>query len=364
MKRRISTPADDLETPVPPVAETIVVTPVPGRVGPLLHTVSNRVGPLAQTAVARIGATAVLVSPYAQSAASRVVPIARTAAARVTPVAQSAAGRVTPLAQQAAGRVGPYAQQAVQRVGPLAGQAVGLATPYALSAQQAARKVVPLAATATQRGAQVASDAVENFRPKLDEALGKVSPTVDAARTRVTQELLPRLSGAFVAAAGAPVLSEATKRGKATLAAARGELTFPESPPVRRRATSWLTRLGIAAAVAGVAAVVVRKSLGHKDADWQTARPTTPRPGGQPAAGPSAPTPGQDHDAPQIDATNLAVSGVYIGSEPPATFLIKGNERTKQFYTPDAVIYDMLIGEVWFSSEAAAADHGYTRAEN
>lgn len=374
MKRKTAPAVDvssvDTEVVVAPAAETIVVTPVPGRVGPLLSTVSGRVAPLAHSAAERINATAVLVSPYAQSAAQRVAPVAKNAAARVAPLAQSAAHQVGPLAQQAVTRVSPYAQQAV-----------GLVTPYAQQAQQAAGKVGPLATSVTQRGTQAAHDAVDSWRPRLDDAIGRVSPAVDAARGKVSDDLLPRLNTALSSATTAPVVVEATRRGRATLAAARGELALPE-PAVPVRTTGWVKRLGPYAAAAGLVglAAFVVKSLGHKDADWQAARPTTPY---APSSSTGVAT--EDVDAPRIDVpvsdsdldgsasavpgvtdasagAAYAGEGVYVGSEPPAGFVIKGNERSMKYHTPDSPSYTETTAEVWFSSEEAAAENGFERA--
>lgn len=377
MKRKNSAPDTGGEQLVTPAAETIIVTPVPGRVGPLLSTVSGRMSPLAHSAAERINATAVLIAPYAQSAAQRFAPVGKTAAARVAPLAQSAAGRVGPLAQQAAGRVGPYAVQAV-----------GLVSPYARQAQQVAVRVYPLATTATQRGAQAAQGAVGALAPRIDQAWSRVTPAVTAARGRVSEEVLPRLTEALGSAATAPVVVEATRRGKATLAAARGEHYLPE-PVVEQLKASWLKRYGpyaAAAGMAGLAAVLAKKSLTHKDADWQAARPTTP----------SAPTQGSttqqsvdDLDAPRTDvpvaaedlngsgsavpgitddaqgraSSSYSGEGVYVGTTPPAGFGIKGNERSMKYHTSASSSYNETTAEVWFSSEEAAEANGFVRAQ-
>ncbi len=194
----------------------------------------------------------------AQSAAERVGPATHVAADRIAPLAHSAADRIAPLATGAVERVTPYAQQAASRVSPYA--------------HQAAERITPIATSAKQRGARVAHDAVEKFGPALDEALERVSPAVEAARGKMSSEILPKLSEALSAAAGAPVVVEVTKRGKAAVAAAKGELELPKE----KKKSRWLKRLAIVAAIAGVAVVVVRKFLGAKDADWQAARPTTP----------------------------------------------------------------------------------------
>jgi cell division septum initiation protein DivIVA len=443
------------------------------RVGPLVHGAADRVGPLAHIAADRINAAADLVTPYAHSAADRIAPLAQTAADRVAPLAQSAVDRVGPMAHHAVERVSPYAHQAVDLVTPYAHQAVDRVSPYAHQAvdrvsplaHQAAEKVAPYAHSAKQRGAQAAHGAVEALGPKLEEAFDRVSPAVDAARGKMTDDLLPRLSGALGAAAAAPVVVEATKRGKATVAAARGELALPEP---KKRKGRWLKRLAVLAAVAGVAAVVVRKFLGNKDADWQAARPTTPYTATKPAeptpsawtdvtdtttedeslesvadqpeaaatddpqAGESAhltaaeaneggvfeaepplenglPTDVVEPAAQGTDAEEVSTEsgeesaeaiagpadagelggdadaagevgtlegaeaegvgpkyveeGAYVGSEPPEGFVIKGNERSMKYHTPDSGGYSETSPEVWFSSEEAAQEAGFTKAQ-
>lgn len=389
MKRRTNARAVATEPVVIP-AERIVVTPVPGRVGPLLHRVSDRVGPFAQSAADRVGplastaagrvnAAAGQVYPLAQSAVVRIVPAAQTAAGRVSPLAQAAAGRVGPLAQQAAGRVTPYAQQAVGRVSPYAVSAIGRVTPYAVSA---AGRVSPLASTAKQRGAHAAHTAVEALTPRLDEAFGRVSPAVEMARGRVTEDFLPRLSNVLNAAATAPGLVEASK---AAVEAVREELPVP-APAAPSAKGGRLLRVGLVAAAAGVVAFVIKKTLGHKDADWQAARPTTAYTPSQPGTVSPADLAKDDVDAPRIDIPSTTGAegasevpgvtddlsgsavrsevgeGVYVGSEPPAGFYIKGNERSMKYHTPESSSYNETTAEVWFSSEQSAAENGFTRA--
>ena len=265
---------------VAPAAEDFVHSAA-DRVGPLVHTAADRVGPLAQSAATRvgplaeaaadrIGTAADKVSPLAHSAADRLGPIAQSAAERVGPVTHEAADRIAPLAHSAADRIAPLATGAVELVSPYAHQAASRVSPYA---HQAAERIAPIATSAKQRGARVAHDAVEKFGPALDEALERVSPAVEAARGKMSSEILPKLSEALSAAAGAPVVVEVTKRGKAAVAAAKGELELPKE---KNKKSRWLKRFAIVAAIAGVAVVVARKVLGAKDADWQAARPTTP----------------------------------------------------------------------------------------
>jgi hypothetical protein len=129
-----------------------------------------------------------------------------------------------------------------------------------------------MASMAKQQGARVAHDALEKIGPVLDEALEKVSPAVEAARGKVSDDILPKLSEILSAAAGTPVVVEATKRGKAAVAAAKGELELPEE----KKKSRWVMRIAIVAAIAGAAVFVIRRFLGSRDADWQAARPTTP----------------------------------------------------------------------------------------
>ncbi|WP_152361637.1 hypothetical protein [Microlunatus speluncae] len=332
---------------------------------------------------------------------------------------------MTPLAQTAFDRVGPYVEQAVERVGP-----------YATEAKK--------------RGAKAAHDAVERLGPRLDDALERVSPAVEAARVRMHDDLLPKLTEALNAAAGSPVAIEAEKRGRAVIEAAKGEL----EPKKQKKKGRWIKRIAIVAVVAGVAAVVVKKLLGSSDQGWQAARPsapyaptpptpsspwseradhhhangvatpaaaTEPADSTDPAAGiadeapteeltavtdePSAEVPVTDSTTPvaavegeavaadltedpngaAVNGTSVADEpaapaaeespadaalrakyngeGVYVGSEPPTGYIIKGNERSMKYHLPEAAGYNRTIAEVWFNSEEAAQAAGFVRAQ-
>ena len=174
------------------------------------------------------------------AAADKVGPLAHQAADAVSPYAQQAKERVAPYAQQAVDSVSPYAQHAADVVGDRVG-------PYA---QQVSETVGPYAKSAKQRSARVAQDAVEKFGPVLEDALDKVPPAVEAAKTKMHDDVFPKLAEALAAAAAAPVVVEATDRGKAVVAeaagrgkavvaAAKGEVAAPK--PKGR----WLKRLAI-----------------------------------------------------------------------------------------------------------------------
>jgi hypothetical protein len=470
------------------------------RVGPLAQSAATRVGPLAEAAADRIGGAADKVSPLAHTAADRLGPLAQSAAERVGPITHGAADRLAPLAHSAADRIAPFTSQAVERVSPYTQQAVSRVSPYA---HQAAERLAPLATSAKQRGASVAHEAVDRLAPVLDEALERVSPAVEATRSKVSGEIVPKLSEALSAAAGAPVVAEATKRGKAVVAAAKGELELPEEKKKRR----WLKWVLIVAGLAGVAVFVARKILGGTDADWQAARPTTPyappkpaQAAGTPAEAPvvdaiddddahedpqggmsahmlnleadgtsvpdqpaeggddnstadmttsfaeapadtsvgeapadttmsvdeafaeaadrigveapadisgagdatlpdmptgeetttdttlapeaaetatggdglAEPTAGSDQDGAVLSEPTAAATaassryqgeGVYVGSEPPEGFTIKGNERSMKYHVPESAGYNRTVAQVWFNSEEAAQQAGFARAQ-
>jgi hypothetical protein len=55
--------------------------------------------------------------------------------------------------------------------------------------------------------------------------------------------------------------------------------------------------------------------------------------------------------------------GVYVGSEPPEGFTIKGNERSMKYHVPESAGYNRTVAEVWFNSEEAAQQAGFVRAQ-
>lgn len=230
-------------------------------------------GPLTHQVTERVQAVAVLVSPYAQLAVDRIGPLAR-----------AAGGRAAPLALSTADRVSPYARQAVDRISgsPYAQRAAILLYPYA---RQAAGSVGPIAQTAKQRGIRVAHVAVDVLGPRIDDAYVRLTPAMRSARETVSEELVVRLNEAVSAAAGHPVVVEVSRRGKATMAAAKGELSLPEPKSTRRR--GWLAPVAVAA-VAAVTAVVSKRLLDAKILRGQpVTSPTIPQHPAQAAAIPS-----------------------------------------------------------------------------
>jgi hypothetical protein len=409
--------------------------PVPGtrtqtvadKILPLAQTAAGMAVPLAQTAAGKV-------VPLAQTAAAMAVPIAQNAAAKAGPLAQTAAAAAVPLAQSAVAKAGPLAQTAAAAAVPLATHAVTAISPYAHSAVDAvspyahtvADRVAPYATKAGERlaplaagGAHAAHEAAERVGPALEEAYhrvgdtyGKVGPAFESAKDRMSEELLPKLSTALGAAAASPIAVEAVKRGRATVAAARGELTLPEP----KKSGSWVKRVAVVAAVAGIVALVGRRLLGGStDSGWQAARPSTPtsspaastggattsttpatsEPSGgefgaagddpqggvsahvaaelangqaepdQPAEGgdEAALVGGNDPVGSEVNAEAGAASrygeGAYVGDEPPEGYIIKGNENSMKYHLPDGSGYHSTKAEVWFNSEEAAKAAGF-----
>jgi uncharacterized protein with LGFP repeats len=46
----------------------------------------------------------------------------------------------------------------------------------------------------------------------------------------------------------------------------------------------------------------------------------------------------------------------------PEGYVIKGNTHSGLYYTPDSVLYDNTIPEVWFASEELAQANGFVKA--
>lgn len=306
----------------------------------------------------------------------------------------------------------PYLTEAQARVQPLVSQAQDRLTPLV---QQAQERVEPYATQARKAGAHKAQDALDALTPKLNEALEKVTPTVEAARDKVQSDLIPRLHDALEAAGGSELVEESTRRGKATVAALKGEI---EAPKEKKGALKTIGTLALIAGLAGAAYVAFKKFFARDDSNtWNSYDSTSTFARTEPsndsfstaAAAPATEEPpaetfdridpvddaagegmvgdvnevsndpdldlktesGDDTavaDTEQGDAASETEAktygeGAYVGSEPPEGFSIKGNERSMKYHLPDSGGYDRTIADVWFLSEAAAEAAGFTRAQ-
>lgn len=276
---------------------------------------------------------------------------------------------ITPRAKQAGQHTYDYAKDAAQRVSE------GV-SPFI---QDARDRIVPLV-----------SEAAERMQPTLEHAY-------ETAKDRVEHDVYPVFQNLWTDANENPTVQEASRRGRSAVAALRGDLLLPEPKPVPVKREGGLlgkilTVLGIAAVV-GVVVIVIRAVLGSDDDGWSPAEPMRPGHEDEEAAWGDSPF-DSDSDVDtsaqeSIDEAEEAMvseggplnpedqsgagesaqraeqgygEGAYVGSEPPEGFIIKGNERSMKYHTPEAAGYDRTNADVWFNSEEAALAAGFIRA--
>ena len=72
------------------------------------------------------------------------------------------------------------------------------------------------------------------------------------------------------------------------------------------------------------------------------------------------PEPAHDSDdEPWRPAIHLPLADPY---QPPEGYFIKANTHSGLYYTPESVLYDNTVPEVWFASEEVAQANGFVRA--
>ncbi|MBB1483633.1 hypothetical protein H5392_07130 [Tessaracoccus sp. MC1865] len=253
------------------------------------------------------------------------------------------------------------------------------------------KQAAPVLHDAKIRTADYAAKRLDDFEPHLKDAMSKVAPAIEVARERVEDDLLPKVQGFLHHAAELPVVVEGGKRGKAALKALKGEL---EPAPKKSGWRTFGKVLAIGAIVAGAAAAV-RHFLSPKDDGWtahepskayvnnndtfsnaakfasdtveptdEVAEPAEDEVQAQDVTTETTPPASvvEDAAAPGTAAAGYG-DGSYVGTEPPAGFTIKGNERSKKYHVEGSGGYDRTIAEVWFNSEEAAEAAGFTRAQ-
>ena len=260
---------------------------------------------------------------------------------------------------------------------------------------EAQKQAGPILKDAKVRTATVAARTLDDLEPHIKDALDKVTPAVDAARDKVTDDLLPKLQDALHAAADLPVVQEATKRGTAAVQALAGDLE-PKSKK-KSKLRSFAKALAIGAVIAGAVAAV-RHFLAPKDDGWTAHEPSKAYVNNNDTFSNAAKFAAdmeaeakedyvevvseeeiQEQDdmtseggpAPDVefvtgeDAARHAGygEGAFVGTTPPEGYTIKGNERSMKFHVPGTGGYERTIAEVWFESEAAAEAAGFTKAQ-
>jgi vacuolar-type H+-ATPase subunit H len=235
-------------------------------------------------------------APHVENARDKAGPALADARDRAVPVLKDARDRAVPVLADARDRAVPVLKDARDKAAPVLKDARDKAAPYVDSARDAAA-------------------------PYLDTALGKAAPLVETARDRLTNDVLPALTAAVAAVDDATedVRAEALKRGKAVVAAAKGEDVVQE--PSHR-----LRNLLIALGLGGIAFAVTRR-LGKRQPSttWQSSYTPPPAPT-QPTATAAAGT----HDT---------------GASDPAEAAADATETPHDATTPDVPVAEMRVEE-------------------
>jgi hypothetical protein len=406
---------------VVPAAEDLVHTAA-DRVGPLAHSAAEKVGPFAGAAADVIGAAADKVSPLAHSAADRVGPLALSAADRVGPLAQSAADKLAPLAGQAVDRVTPYAKEAADRVSPYTQTAAAYAQTAAQRIAPVAASAKQRGAHVTERITPVLDDALEKVPPAVAAARGKVAADVlpkigaalsAAAASPVVEEVGSRAEATLAAAKGELVMPK--KKGRwvkrLVIVGAMGAVVVvvvrkflgsqdvdwqaarpatPYAPSVKPESPTLVEDETVPdqPAEGGEQTTEPTAETAAAEEDFAATQPLPePRLDDQPssdeppAGGPAVEETVVDEvvfeepvaELPETEHTTEPASdqppprysgeGVYVGTEPPEGYVIKGNERSKKYHVPESGGYARTVAEVWFNSEEAAQQAGFVRAQ-
>ena len=200
----------------------------------------------------------------------------------------------------------------------------------------------PVLKDAKVRSADFAARKFDQIEPHVRNALDRVSPAVDAAREKVADEFLPRVSKSLHQAAEHPM-----------------QLAEQIKPKPRRSVGKTIVKV-LALGAVGAAARGSDPAAEKKE----TPEPTSPEEEqlheaeaemvaeGAPVQTP-APAGGSSTYGPES----------YVGDNPPEGYIIKGNERSMKYHVPGTGGYERTIAEVWFTSEEAAKAAGFTKAQ-
>jgi hypothetical protein len=133
--------------------------------------------------------------------------------------------------------------------------------------------VAPTVESARDKAAPLIADARDKAAPLVADAREKAGPALAAGKERLATDVLPVITAAIVAAGEATedVRGETKKRGKAAVAALKGEVEAPEKK--KHRVRKALILLGLGGIIAAVA-----KKLSDRPAStaWQSSYTPTP----------------------------------------------------------------------------------------
>jgi len=372
-----------------------------------IEQLAEAVAPLIEAAMAKAATAKDHVAPYAATAMEKVAPLAESAREHVAPLAESAKGHVVPLAQQTREHVAPLAQQAMDKVTPLAESA-------RVHVGHAGEQFAPLATAALDKGMDLASHTRDSLEPAIHEAY-----------QHIQDDLMPKLNDLIHSAVDNPVVTEATHRGQAAFAALKGEVVVPPAEASKGSAAARLAKILAVGAVVGGAIVALRQLLASRDTGWTAHQPSAayvnrddedsvPQPVAAEVVADEPVVEEPEVDEPEVATTealhhgdshapvdedeaqalmtdegapvvevadettaegepdenpmasvfaNPYGDGAYVGDEPPEGYTIKGNERSMKYHLAESGGYEPTIADVWFASEEAATEAGFTRAQ-
>lgn len=254
------------------------------------------------------------------------------------------------------------------------------------AARQAAEKAADQGSNFLDDASNVVGDVIDYIAPRAQQAKDKivdaVAPAVDDVRDRVqpavknayenvsdkvSNDFYPQFQNLLDQAGDNPQVRKIAKRSKKQLKKLRKQMNLPtpakEKKSVLRR---LFTILGIAAVI-GIAVAALKVLLGSADDGWSPQEPMRPAREDGESGWPEAPATrsADDEDAESSEDADESEygEGAYVGSEPPEGYSIKGNERSMKYHVPEAAGYDRTNADVWFNSEQAAQNAGFTRAQ-
>jgi ElaB/YqjD/DUF883 family membrane-anchored ribosome-binding protein len=135
-----------------------------------------------------------------------------------------------------------------------------------------ADKITPTVESARDKAAPLLAEARDKAAPLVADAREKAGPALSDAKDRFASEVLPVITAAIAAAGEATedVRGETKKRGKAAVAALKGEV---EAPQNKHRLRKVLIVLGLG----GIAAAVAKKLSDRPSTTaWQSSYTPTP----------------------------------------------------------------------------------------
>ncbi|MGA8210067.1 MAG: hypothetical protein WB441_08940 [Nocardioidaceae bacterium] len=177
------------------------------------------------------------------------------------------------------GSLSPHVESARGKAGPVIADAREKAAPYVADARDRAAHGL---ADARVKAAPVLADVRDRTAPVLADVRDRTAPVLADARDRFTGDVVPAVAAALAAVdeSTEDVRHEAGRRGKAVVAALKGEV---EPPRRTHRLRNLLLLLGLGGAIFAAS----RKLGSQQSSTWQSAPTPAPTPDPTTATSPS-----------------------------------------------------------------------------